>query len=78
MLIILAGATLVGMTITSFLAINKSFREHIETLLSLHDSKNREWTKQLVLDYFLSFDERIKEINLRLKTIEKKCDKNHD
>lgn len=70
--------SLTGMTITSFLWLNKSFREHLEELLKRHDKDNRAWTKQLFLNYFLALDERIKDVNLRLKQIEKKCEKQHD
>lgn len=70
--------TLTSMTITAFMWINNSFRKYLEELLNRHDKENKAWTKQLFLDYYITLDERIKNVNIRLKNIEKICEKNHD
>ena len=70
--------TLSAMTITSFLWVNKSFRSHLEKILEVHEEKTKNWAKQLFLDYYYALDERLTNVNYRLKNIEKKCDKNHD
>ena len=76
--IIVACFTLTAMTITAFLWVNKSFRTHLEKLLEKHDKDSKSWTQQIFLDYYYALDERLTNLNYRLKNIEKKCDKNHD
>lgn len=76
--IVLALFTLTGMTITSFLWVNKSFRNHLEDLLKIHDKENRSWTKQLFLDYYYALDQRLSNVNMRLNIIEQKCKKEHE
>lgn len=75
--IIVALFTLSGMVVTSFLWINKSFRDYLEKLLKNHDDANRTWTEQLLQDYYYSLDEKITNLHYRLSSIEKKCNRIH-
>lgn len=76
--IIFALFSLTGMILTSFLWLNKSFREHLEKVLKTHSTKNRAWTKQLFLDYYYALDQRLSNVNMRLNILEKKCVKQHE
>lgn len=71
--IIVGCFTLATMTITSFLKINESFREHIETILKQHEQKLKQWFKEYFESFYYPIDDRIKNLNYRLKNIEKKC-----
>lgn len=74
--IIVGCLTLVAMTITSitaFLKINESFRNHIERILKQHEEKLKQWFKEYFESFYYPLDDRIKNLNYRLKNIEKKC-----
>lgn len=76
--IIVALFTLTTMMLTAFLWLNKSFRDYLTTLLEKHDKENKDWTKTLFLDYYYALDERLTNLNYRLKGIEKKCLNRHE
>lgn len=73
--ILVALCTLSGMIVTSFLHLNKSFREYLTKLLEKHSQETKNWTRQILLDYYYSLDTRLTHITDRLKILEQKYDK---
>lgn len=59
-------------TVSLIFSLLKSFREHLDNLLNDHDKTLRIWITKALDEYYGPLDERIKNLNYRLKNIEKK------
>lgn len=59
-------------TVTTIFSLQKSFREHINNLLLEHDRNLKNWISKALEEYYNPIDDRLKNLNYRLKNIEKK------
>lgn len=59
-------------TINSFNSLQKKLRENIDKALDKRDTKLKLWFKDFFEDYYIPLDDRIKNLNSRIKVLEKK------
>ena len=59
-------------TITAFYSLQKSFRDYIDKNLEGRDKKLKQWFTEFFEGYYYPIDDRIKNINQRVKDLEKK------
>lgn len=67
--------TIIGTGITTIFALfslQKSFRNHLDNLFEDYDRTLKAWITQALEDYYLPLDDRIKNLNYRLKEVEKR------
>ena len=73
--IIVAMVTLTAMMISSIFTINRFFRELLDKKIIQHDNEIKQWISNCFEDYYLPLDDRIKNINNRVKDIENQLNK---
>lgn len=59
-------------TITAFYSLQKSFREYIDKNLEGRDKKLKQWFTEFFEGYYYPLDDQIKNLNFRVKNLEKK------
>lgn len=59
-------------TVSAIFSIQKSFREHINTLFKDYDESLKLWIGSTFEEYYIPIDNRLKNLNYRIKELEKK------
>lgn len=59
-------------TVSAIFSIQKSFREHINTLFKDYDKNLKLWIRTTFEEYYTPIDNRLKNLNYRIKELEKK------
>ena len=59
-------------TVSAIFSIQKSFRNHINTLFEDYDENLKLWIGSTFEEYYTPIDNRLKNLNYRIKELEKK------
>jgi len=68
--ILIALCTLTTMTVSSFLYINKCYKDVLNQKIIDHDEKIKLWIKLYFEDYYSSLNDKITDLSYRVKNIE--------
>lgn len=59
-------------TVSTIFTLQKSFREHIDNLIKNYDENLKLWIGGTFEEYYIPIDNRLKNLNYRIKELEKK------
>lgn len=59
-------------TVSAIFSIQKSFRNHIDKLFESYDENIKSWINISFEQYYIPIDNRLKNLNYRIKELEKK------